>query len=61
MSNLPDVQAVLPFGDTKKVKILASKAKGITKESVVKALADTDYKVTAFTAKQLKKKAKKGD
>ena len=53
-----DVQAVMPFGDTKQVKILATAADTITKAAVTKALKSTRYKVTGFTAGQTKKGTK---
>ena len=58
MTNLPDVVAVLPFGDTKTVKILTSKSSGITEKAVAKAISGTSFKIQSFKHKKLKSKKK---
>ncbi len=58
MTNLPDVVAVLPFGDTETVKILTSKSSGITKKAVAKAISGTSFKIQNFKHKKLTPKKK---
>ena len=50
--------AVLPFGDTRTVKILSSKSSGITEKAVAKAISGTSFKLQNFKHQKIASKKK---
>ena len=59
MKELPHVVAVLPYGDTSKVRILTSKQKAFTQKDVTKAIKGLDMDLESFKHSSKTKSSKK--